>query len=227
MERALASRRFGPYTLQAAIAAVHAGAASADATDWARDRRAVRRAVAQSEPSPVVELNRAVAVAMRDGPAAGLALVDAHPRPRRPRRTTASRTPRAPTCAAGWARRPRPARPTSARSPSPGRSRSGASSSGGWPSCATSAPGASIDALPVRPRDGPRLPREPAMKIPVSDPCGEGHGATDGGRGGRALRGVPEVHRGDPRERPPRRLQPAAAACHRDHGPGAAGQTSR
>ncbi|MET0681427.1 MAG: DUF6596 domain-containing protein, partial [Burkholderiales bacterium] len=76
VERALASRRFGPYTLQAAIAAVHAGAASADATDWG-EIVGLYDVLAQWEPSPVVELNRAVAVAMRDGPAAGLALVDA------------------------------------------------------------------------------------------------------------------------------------------------------
>ena len=74
--RALASRRFGPYTLQAAIAAVHADAATADATDW-REIVGLYDVLLQVEPSPVIELNRAVAVAMRDGPAAGLALVDA------------------------------------------------------------------------------------------------------------------------------------------------------
>jgi RNA polymerase sigma-70 factor, ECF subfamily len=76
VERALSSRRFGPYTLQAAIAAVHARAASAEATDWA-EIVALYDVLAQADPSPVVELNRAVAVAMRDGPAAGLALIDA------------------------------------------------------------------------------------------------------------------------------------------------------
>jgi len=76
VERALASRRAGPYTLQAAISAVHAEAASAGATDWAQIV-ALYDLLARMEPSPVVELNRAVAVAMRDGPAAGLALVDA------------------------------------------------------------------------------------------------------------------------------------------------------
>jgi RNA polymerase sigma-70 factor (ECF subfamily) len=75
-EQALASRRFGPYTLQAAIAAVHAEAPEAAATDWAQIV-GLYDALARLEPSPVVELNRAVAVAMRDGPAAGLALVDA------------------------------------------------------------------------------------------------------------------------------------------------------
>lgn len=75
-ERALASRRIGPYTVQAAIAAVHAEASTAAATDWARIV-ALYDVLTQADPSPVVELNRAVAVAMRDGPLAGLALVDA------------------------------------------------------------------------------------------------------------------------------------------------------
>jgi RNA polymerase sigma-70 factor, ECF subfamily len=73
---ALASRRFGQYSLQAAIAAVHAEAPSTSATDWA-EIVGLYDALLQVLPSPVVELNRAVAVAMRDGPAAGLALVDA------------------------------------------------------------------------------------------------------------------------------------------------------
>jgi len=72
---ALASRRAGAYTVQAAIAAVHAEAATPAATDWARIVGFYDLLLA-AEPSPVVELNRAVAVAMRDGPAAGLALVD-------------------------------------------------------------------------------------------------------------------------------------------------------
>jgi RNA polymerase sigma-70 factor (ECF subfamily) len=76
IQRALESRRFGPYTLQAAIAGVHARAASAEATDWA-EIVALYDVLVQADPSPVVELNRAVAVAMRDGPAAGLALIDA------------------------------------------------------------------------------------------------------------------------------------------------------
>ena len=75
VEKALASRRFGPYTIQAAIAAVHADAASAAATDWAQIV-ALYDVLARADPSPVVELNRAVAVAMRDGPAAGLALIE-------------------------------------------------------------------------------------------------------------------------------------------------------
>jgi RNA polymerase sigma-70 factor (ECF subfamily) len=74
--RALASRRFGPYTLQAAIAAEHARAPSADLTDWGRIV-STYELLLQVEPSPVIELNRAAAVAMRDGAAAGLALVEA------------------------------------------------------------------------------------------------------------------------------------------------------
>jgi RNA polymerase sigma-70 factor (ECF subfamily) len=76
VERALAARRPGPYTLQAAIAAVHAGSPTAAATDW-RQIVALYDVLAQVAPSPVVELNRAVAVAMRDGAVAGLALIDA------------------------------------------------------------------------------------------------------------------------------------------------------
>jgi RNA polymerase sigma-70 factor (ECF subfamily) len=76
VERALKSRRFGPYTLQAAIAAVHSEAPSAAATDWPQIV-ALYSVLLRVEPSPVVELNRAVAVAMRDGPEAGLKLIDA------------------------------------------------------------------------------------------------------------------------------------------------------
>jgi RNA polymerase sigma-70 factor (ECF subfamily) len=76
VERALASRRFGPYSLQAAISAVHAEAPNAGATDWAQIV-GLYDVLLRVEPSPVVELNRAVAVAMRDGPAAGLPLIDA------------------------------------------------------------------------------------------------------------------------------------------------------
>ena len=75
VERALASRRIGPYTLQAAIAAVHAEAPAAAATDWGQIV-GLYDVLVRAEPSPVVELNRAVAVAMRDGPGAGLALID-------------------------------------------------------------------------------------------------------------------------------------------------------
>jgi len=76
VERALGSRRFGPYTLQAAIAAVHAEAPDAEATDWPQIV-GLYDVLLRADPSPVVELNRAAAVAMRDGPAAGLGLIDA------------------------------------------------------------------------------------------------------------------------------------------------------
>ncbi|HET7363965.1 MAG TPA: RNA polymerase sigma factor [Burkholderiales bacterium] len=76
VERALGTRRFGPYTVQAAIAAVHAEAPSARETDW-REIVALYDVLARLDASPVVELNRAVALAMRDGPAAGLPVVDA------------------------------------------------------------------------------------------------------------------------------------------------------
>jgi RNA polymerase sigma-70 factor, ECF subfamily len=76
LERALASRRFGPFTLQAAIAAVHAEAPTAAGTDWAQIA-GLYDVLLRAEPSPVVELNRAVAIAMRDGPAAGLPVIDA------------------------------------------------------------------------------------------------------------------------------------------------------
>lgn len=75
IERALASRRFGPYTLQAAIAAVHAEAPSTYETDWAQIV-ALYDLLLRADPSPIIALNRAVAVAMRDGPAKGLELVD-------------------------------------------------------------------------------------------------------------------------------------------------------
>jgi len=76
LERALKSRRFGSYTLQAAIAAVHAEAASVATTDW-RQIVALYDQLVRIQPSPVVELNRAVAIAMRDGPEVGLANIDA------------------------------------------------------------------------------------------------------------------------------------------------------
>src|SRR5688572_10121024 len=76
IRRALVTRRFGPYTVQASIAAVHSDASRPQDTDWAQIV-GLYDVLLRMEPSPIVELNRAVAVAMRDGPAAGLALVDA------------------------------------------------------------------------------------------------------------------------------------------------------
>ncbi len=76
VEQAVSSAEFGLYTLQAALAAVHASAPSFAATDWAQIV-SLYELLAQTAPSPVVEINWAVAVAMRDGPASGLALIDA------------------------------------------------------------------------------------------------------------------------------------------------------
>jgi RNA polymerase sigma-70 factor (ECF subfamily) len=76
VKRALSSRRIGSYTLQAAIAAVHAEAPNAPATDWAQIV-GLYDVLLAAHPSAVVELNRAVAVAMRDGPSAGLSLIEA------------------------------------------------------------------------------------------------------------------------------------------------------
>lgn len=76
VEKALSSRRFGPYTVQAAIAAVHAEAESTATTDW-RQIVALYGQLVRIQPSPVAYLNRAVAIAMRDGPEAGLEQIDA------------------------------------------------------------------------------------------------------------------------------------------------------
>jgi RNA polymerase sigma-70 factor (ECF subfamily) len=76
IERALASRAFGPYTLQAAVAAVHAEAPTPEATDWAQIV-ILYDLLLRADPSPVIELNRAAAIAMRDGPEKGLSLIDA------------------------------------------------------------------------------------------------------------------------------------------------------
>ncbi|HET6957812.1 MAG TPA: RNA polymerase sigma factor [Vicinamibacterales bacterium] len=75
VERALTLRRLGPYTLQAAIAAVHAEATTEASTDW-RQIVGLYDILVRADPAPVVELNRAAAVAMRDGPLAGLTLID-------------------------------------------------------------------------------------------------------------------------------------------------------
>jgi len=76
VEQALLTRRFGPYTVQAAIAAVHAEARTTGVTDW-NQIVGLYDVLLRVSPSPVIELNRAVALAMRDGPGAGLAQIDA------------------------------------------------------------------------------------------------------------------------------------------------------
>jgi RNA polymerase sigma-70 factor (ECF subfamily) len=76
VERAFMSREIGAYTIQAAIAAVHAQASTPAATDWPQIV-GLYDLLMQADPSPIVELNRAAAVAMRDGPAVGLEIIDA------------------------------------------------------------------------------------------------------------------------------------------------------
>jgi RNA polymerase sigma-70 factor (ECF subfamily) len=76
VRQAFETRRAGPYTLQAAIAALHAEASSSAATDWA-EIVGLYDVLLRMEPSPVIELNRAAAIAMRDGPERGLELIDA------------------------------------------------------------------------------------------------------------------------------------------------------
>ncbi len=138
VERALSSRRVGTYTLQAAIAAVHAEAPNAMATDWERIV-ALYDLLGRVDPSPVVELNRAVAVAMRDGPAAGLVLIDALLARGDLADYHLAHAARA-DCAGAWDERRRPAPRTSGLSASRGRTRSGGFSSGGCASCETEAP---------------------------------------------------------------------------------------
>jgi RNA polymerase sigma-70 factor (ECF subfamily) len=75
VDRAMRSRQFGPYTIQAAIAAVHADAATPAETDWS-EIVGLYDVLMRADPSPVIELNRAAAIAMRDGPEAGLRLID-------------------------------------------------------------------------------------------------------------------------------------------------------
>jgi RNA polymerase sigma-70 factor (ECF subfamily) len=103
VERALSSGLAGPYSIQAAISAVHANARQAAETDWT-EIVGLYDVLMRTDPSPVIELNRAVAVAMRDGPSAGIS------------RTTASLMQRAPSCAAVSAEMRMPARPFSRRS---------------------------------------------------------------------------------------------------------------
>ena len=89
VRRALLSRRFGSYTIQAAISAVHAEAPDSGATDWDEIVGLYDVPCCSTDPSPIVELNRAVAVAMRDGPEAGSGIIDADSRPRRSTRLPA------------------------------------------------------------------------------------------------------------------------------------------
>ncbi len=131
VERALGSRQFGPYTLQAAIAALHAEAPAPEATDW-EEIVGLYDVLLRAEPSPVVELNRAAAIAMRDGPARGLELIDEILGRGELARLCAWPTRRGRSCVGGWGERQKRSSPTERPSSSPGRSRSGGSSKGGW-----------------------------------------------------------------------------------------------
>ena len=134
LEAALRRGRTGPYQVQAAIAACHVTAARAADTDWAEIARLYEQLV-QLLPTPVVELNRAVAVGMADGPEAGLRwsprwssragwpATTCCPRPRR-------------TCTAGWAGRTRRRPATGKRSGWPAPMPNGATSAGAWPKLA-------------------------------------------------------------------------------------------
>src|ERR1700687_3882528 len=133
VERALASRRFGPYTLQASIAAVHAEAPSAAATDWAQIA-GLYDVLLRAGASPVVELKRAVAVAVRDGPSQ-VSPLSMPSWPAAICRTTTWHTPRGRNYACDWEERRRREPPINGPLSSPGRSRSGGFSSGGFPVC--------------------------------------------------------------------------------------------
>ena len=133
--RAFATGHVGPYAVQAAIAAVHARAPEPAATDWSEIVGLYDRLL-EHDDSPVIALNRAVAVAMRDGPEAGLRLIDgilATGALRDYRLAHATRG----NCAAASIASARHACRTNGRWPSPARSRPGASSRGGWRSCRT------------------------------------------------------------------------------------------
>lgn len=143
--RALTGGPAGPYGVQAAIAALHDEATDVAATDWPQIV-ALYDVLRTLTPSPVVELNRAVAVAMRDGPGAGLALLDAlagSPGCGRTRRTPW----RGGTCSAGWGGTGRPLPPTGRRWSSRSPSRSGPRCAGSWGSRGPAA--SSTAALPV------------------------------------------------------------------------------
>ncbi len=124
VQKAIASRRFGVYTIQAAIAAIHGEAATAAATDWSQ-MVALYDVLAQAEPSPVVALNRAVAIGMRDGPLAGLNQIDAVLSDGHLNDYRLAHAARADFCRR-WGARRRPARRIAKRSRSANKARSAA-----------------------------------------------------------------------------------------------------
>ena len=217
VERAMSSRRIGPYTLQAAIAAVHARAPSAAATDWA-EIVGLYDVLARADPSPVVELNRAAAVAMRDGPAAGLALIDAilargdledYQLAHSARADLCRRLGRNAEARASYQRALSLTRQEPERRLLERRLRELGGS---------------------RHRAGPALANTPRLacaglgpggcdEIPLLDLRRDRDGADVRGRRETALRGLHTLHRGHSKERPPRRGQPPEAAPRRDHHP--------
>ena len=161
MRRALATRRFGPYTLQAAIAAVHAEAPTPAATDWPADRRPLRRAAAdRALAGRRAEPGRRGRHARRSRKPASRSSTRSWRAATWPTITSPMRP--APTCAAGWAERPTPAPPTSGRWPWPDRNPNAGSSRnacGNW--VKKNLVAMSIRARPVRllVRQGNRRPR--------------------------------------------------------------------
>ena len=109
VQQALAAPQFGVYTIQAAISLIHASAASANDTDWSRIV-ALYDLLMKAEPSPVMALNRAVAVAMLEGPQSGLQLIDAILE-NGDLANTISLMRREPTCTVGWEKNPKPSTP--------------------------------------------------------------------------------------------------------------------
>ena len=133
MEKAPRSHRFGPYTLQAAIAAVHAEARSTAATDW-RKIVALYDQLVRIHPSPVALLNRAVALAMRDGPEAGLAHIEGVMEQADLQNYHLAHSAML-TCAGGWAGPRRPGLPMRGRWRSPSKNRSDSSCWSGFGIC--------------------------------------------------------------------------------------------
>ena len=160
--RALPGGAPGPYALQAAIAAVHDEAADVATTDWPQVV-ALYDVLARVAPSPLVELNRAVAVAMRDGPAAGLALLDTLAGDDRLGGYHLLPAARADLLAPAWAGSTRPRPPTAWRSGPSGTNRSGSSSAaaaGGHELSQAAGPRAGS-------ADGGRGPRHIRHRVPI------------------------------------------------------------
>ena len=216
VERAIGSRQVGPYTLQAAIAAVHAEAPDAAATDWTQIV-GLYDVLLRADPSPVIELNRAVAVAMRDGPDEGLALIDELLARGELTEYRLAHAARAELCRR-LGRTATPAPLTHVPWRSPGWSRSDGSWSGSWQVWETdTAPSADVD--PAVCRTTRRHERPPGGAIlenhEVSVPCLSRR--SEAPRRSRSR--VPGLRRRVPEERRAGRRRGAAAGRNRDHGP--------